>query len=240
MDLDAITKTLDAFVKRHQITFVKLGSRQTQILELAAIVGVSQHYVANAFDVEIQNPRNGSEFVVKSSTRGHPSEYSRVACSKATDCVELHTNVSVRGAHDQGVYCVDVGIVEVSSIPRTRGRDNWTYVENSDLRSFVEVKKLVVYPMLLAQFLGIVHEIKPEFLSGVQSEDFGSGGHLPPTLISLGRFSGNSRHIAETFVQRGFNLLIATNFDVRLARCRSDTTRSPFYDLAEDVAPATP
>jgi len=235
MNVDEVAKTLSAFVKRHQTTFANLGSRQTQILELAAVIGVSQHYAASGFEIDVENPNGVAEFVVKSGTRGHPAEYSRIVCYKDQDVVELHTNLVVRGAHDEGIYCVDVGIVTFGSVPRKRGKDKWICLENPELKSFAEVKKLVVYPMLLAQFLGIVHEIRPDFLEQPSPTGFGPGEHLPPTLISLGHFSGNSRHIADSFVKRGFGLLITVNFDMHLAWSRRDPTRSPFFGVPMDL-----
>jgi len=216
------------------MTFDKLGARQTQILELAAIIGVSQHYAASGFQIDIRNPLAGSQFIVKTSTRGHPASYSRICCSSGSETVELHSNLVVRGAHDEGMYCVDVGIIESGCVPYTKTKTKWECVRNEDLRSFAEVKKLVVYPMLLAQFLGIVHEIRPNFLDEPPPLGFGIGAHLPPTLISLGHFSGNSRIIVKGFLRRGFSFLVSANFDMRLAWSRQDSSRSPFYGTLED------
>jgi hypothetical protein len=238
MNIEAIAATLASFVARHETTFVNLGSRQTQVLELAAIVGVSQHYSASGFAIDVRNPKDKSRFVVKTGTRGHPAEYSRILCSRNGETVELHTNLVVRGAHDDGIYCVDVGIVVPGRVPSVRSKEKWLGLENRDLVSFAEVKKLVVYPMLLAQFLGIVHEIRPNFLESPSPEGFGPGCHLPPTLIALGHFSGNSRHIVESYSSRGFGFLVTPNFDMQLAWCRKDPSRSPFFGVPDDYEPA--
>jgi hypothetical protein len=105
----------------------------------------------------------------------------------------------------------------------------WQCVPNESLISFAEAKRLPVYPMLLAQFIGIVHEIKPEFVNAPAPDGFGRTTHLPPTLISLGRFSGNSRKIVDAYVARGITVCIAESFDVRLAVHRKKGTRSPLY-----------
>jgi hypothetical protein len=83
--------------------------------------------------------------------------------------------------------------------------------------------------MLLAQFIGIVHEIRPEFLKGPPPEGSGRTKHLPPALVSLGKFSGNSRIIVDSFVSRGISVCIAENYDMRLAAHRNGTTESPLY-----------
>jgi hypothetical protein len=40
---------------------------------------------------------------------------------------------------------------------------------------------------------------------------------LPPTLVSLGRFSGNSSSIVGAYPGRGIHLWVAEDFDVRIA-----------------------
>jgi hypothetical protein len=238
MNSEAVAQALAGFMRRYHITFEKLSSRQTQILELAAVVGVTQHYRSVGFNISVTNPGSTAQFVVKASTRGHPSTYSLIELARDGDLVELHMNLLVRGAHDDGIYCVDVAIVNPRRVPRRKAREPWLCIENPDLLSFVEVKKLVVYPMLLAQFLGIVHEIKPEFMRAPPPEGFGDGGHLPPTLIALGHFSGNSRLIVDSFVTRGFRFLVAESFDMRLAATRRTPGTSPFYRGPGVLAPA--
>lgn len=139
-------------------------------------------------------------------------------------------NLLVRGARDEGIYCVDVGIVEAGVVPeKVASKGKWICVPNKSLVSFAEVKRLTVYPMLLAQFVGIVHEIRPEFLTTPVPMGFGRYLHLPPTLIALGHFSGNSRVIVDAYPGRSVTMCIAEDFDVRLALHRRGSTRSPLY-----------
>jgi hypothetical protein len=126
-------------------------------------------------------------------------------------------NVKVRSAHDVGMYCVDVGVVREGAIPKEKSKTKWECLPNSDLLTFGEAKKLVVYPMLLAQFIGIVHEIKPAYLKvGLPAQ----GPHPAPTLIALGHFSGNASAIVTAYPSRSITVNIAENYDVRLARVR--------------------
>ena len=90
------------------------------------------------------------------------------------------------------------------------------------------MKKLVVYPMLLAQFIGIVHEIKPCFIYGRLPRGFFKYEHLFPVLASLGNFSGNSSKIVDAYKSRNIHITIAENFDVRLANVRGGHQKSPF------------
>jgi hypothetical protein len=234
MNTQAISQAVRRFVQRHNTTLQSLANRQTQLLEIASTVGVVQHYQVAGYNVQIRNPTGVSGFRVKVSTRGHPCDYSRVICDRDGDCFEIHTNVSVRGAHDDGIYCVDVAMVKEGAIPHKRPKTKWLAIPNRALVSFAEAKKLVVYPMLLAQFVGIVHEIKPEFL-GRRFRRFGPKGHLPPCLIALGQLSGNSSTIIDGFSRRRFQVLVAANYDFRLSKAKNSATVSPFYgDTSDD------
>jgi len=198
-------------------------------LELGAVIGVQEHYRAGGFDIQITNPHGSSQFVVKTNAKGAPWNYSRICAVRGMHAVDIHMNLTVRGAHDDGIYCVDVGITSPGSVPGGKGKSKWLCLENKHLRSFAEVKRLVVYPMLLAQFVGIVHEIKPRFLRPPTRNGFGRGEHLPPTLIVLGHYSSNSGGIVRSYPKRNLQINVAENFDVRVAWARSEATRSPLY-----------
>ena len=101
------------------------------------------------------------------------------------------------------------------------------------------VAKRVGYPMLLAQFIGIVHEIKPRFLQAPAPAGFDRHQHLPPTLMALGHFSGNAAAIARAYAHRSILLCIAENFDVRIAAHRKGTCSSPLYWDRDDITTVT-
>lgn len=62
-------------------------------------------------------------------------------------------NLIVRSAHDTGKFCVDFGLAKVGAVPEKGKKGSWDALNNDDLITFGEVKKLVIYPMLLAQFI---------------------------------------------------------------------------------------
>jgi hypothetical protein len=224
MDVRAVRDAIGQVIKKHRVAFREIGSRQSALLELGAVTGVAQHYRASGYAVEIVNPHGLRSFKVKLSAKGYPWNFSHIAVRRGSDIAEIHMNVTVRSAHDEGIYCVDVGVTNAGAVPRTKPAKKWECVDNIDLHTFAEAKKLVIYPMLLAQFIGIVHEIKPKYLvrSSKPSE------LLPPALISLGHFSGNSIKIVSSYRARGIRVTIAENFDIRLARIKDQDDESPF------------
>lgn len=227
MDLNKIQAAIKRVIRKHSEAFATIGSNQPKLLELASITGFAEHYKAHGFFVRVHNPKGKSYFAMKAGTNGDPWNFSYFSASDGIENVELHMNVKVRSAHDLGMYCVDVGVVKANAIPESKPAEKWECLPNADLVTFGEAKKLVVYPMLLAQFIGIVHEIKPGYLNYLSTSPT---DHPPPTLIALGSFSGNSRAIVNAYPARNIRLNIAQNYDVRLARVRGSTApKSPFY-----------
>lgn len=229
MDVSAVQQSIRKFLKKHKQTFFTISSNQSKALELAVTVGVSEHYRSTGYTIRVVNPKKTpNTFVVKTSTRGNPWNFTHLEFERNGVVYEGHMNLMVEGAHDEGRYCVDFGLTKIGCVPEKATKEAWVAVKNGDLITFAEAKKLVVYPMLLAQFLGIVHEIRPCFIHGRNPRHFVSENHLFPVLASLGNFSGNAAKIIEGYKSRKIRVVVAENFDIRLARVRGGTQSSPF------------
>lgn len=231
MNVEEILLTIRLFLNQHRQTFYKISTNQSKALELALAVAVAEHYRSHGYEVAVLNPtKQPRHFTVKTSTRGYPWNFSRFILVCDGREFESHMNLMVRGAHDEGIYCVDVGVVTAGSVPRSTPSGDWVCVPNKALVTFAEVKKLVVYPMLLAQFVGIVHEILPWCIQQNRRapRGFFRDRHLLPTLASLGSFSGNSASIVSAYRSRGIRINIAEDFDMRLASVRGGHRSSPF------------
>jgi hypothetical protein len=137
-------------------------------------------------------------------------------------------NLLVRSAHDDGIYCVDLAVTREGEVPTSTQPPKWICLTNDDLITFAEAKKLVIYPMLIAQFIGIVHEISPQFLGNPSLSGLTRSGHFPPTLVCLGYYSGTSQAIVSSLYRRGIRLQIVPDFDTRLAQLRRGDQTSPF------------
>jgi hypothetical protein len=234
MNADNVSNAIRLFVRQHRTALDFLNARQTQLLEIGAMVGVVQHYRAYGYNTSIQNPAGTGEFRVKLSTRGHPADYSHVVCERGTTVCELHSNLSVFGGRAAGVYCVDVAIVNSGVVPTAKGKTASQPLQNSDLISFAEAKKLVIYPMLLAQFVGIVHEVTPKFLKRDKRYRL-ENDHLHPALIALGSLTPNAGDILRSFKLRRYKITIAELFDIRLSAAARGRNLSPFIGTISEL-----
>jgi len=180
IDRDSLLQAIEGFTARHRHALHALVRRNSQLLEVAALMSCVQHYEHSGYVVSAMNTDPAGTVVFKSATTGDPRKYSWFAV--ATDsgqCFEIHANLPVKSAYglDGGVYVVDVAVVTAdAAATKVRGRQ-WV-VESLSVLTFAEVKALPVYPMLLAHFVGIVHEVKPQFLAGRVPYGFRRDRHL--------------------------------------------------------------
>jgi len=230
IDTKELAKSLRQFVQRHNAQFQKMSTRKSQLLEIGAMMIAAQHYDLSGYTVQLRNLRR-SQIRVKLSTRGDPWNFSWFEASKGGKAFEIHTNLpagdalSTKGAK----YVADVVVVPAGAVPHTKpsGNEKWEMVPNSDLITFIEAKALVVYPMLIAQFIGIVHELKPDFLAGKRPAGFRRAKHFDPALVSLGYLHGTCEYIVKGFKGRRLYIGIVDEFDRAITRINFGSTESP-------------
>ena len=221
MDTTAVREALVEFAKSYKAELQHLSSRKYQLLEVGLLAVCAEHYRLAGYDVSPMNLQGGS-FKVKLGSGGFPWNFSWFECERHGKAFELHSNLSVYSAYrkDDGIYVVDVGVAKGGVVPRSRPSSKWRAVENQHLITFAEAKSLVIYPMLLAQFTGIVTEITPGFLRASRPKDFCKEGHFDPALISVGYLHGRARSIARAYHDRGYYVKIVPNMDNRLSSLR--------------------
>ena len=159
-------------------------------------------------------------FRVKTTSNGYPWNFSWYEVSRDGRTFELLTNAKVFGGFpDGGTYVVDVAVLTQGSVSAARKRGSgFPGFENSRLRTFIESKALTVYPMLLAQFVGIVLEVKPTFVQGRRPRYHIIQDHFDPAMVALGSFSANADRIVQCYPDRGYRINIVTRFDAAAAR----------------------
>lgn len=236
MNIGEIQIAMKNFIAKHSMEFQDLAVRESALLELGALTMASEHYRLAGYTVQVENPKEGL-FAAKLTSRGHPYNFSWFRCERDGTVLEIHSNLAVAGAHkDDARYVVDVAVVDGDdAVPKSKPKKPWDRLENSRLSTFVEVKKLVVYPMLLAQFVGIVHEISPNSLKA-KKWTASAKDHFAPSLISLGYLQGTSASILAGFVKRKYNICVIHNFDVHLSSMKNGVcAESPFVAIKKLV-----
>jgi hypothetical protein len=228
VDVDRIADELRRFIARRGAVFDRLSRRYFQILEVGALTFAAEHYRKQGYALATRN-LDGGLFHVKQTAQGVIGRYSWFECTRGVDQFSLYMNLPVfsENAIDDGVYVVDVGVANSGAVTK-RVDDSPPAVSNDDLLTLAEVKAFRVYPMALAHFLGIVHELRPECLARRRPYGFLKAGHFAPTLFTLGTLTANSERIVTTYRLRKFRINVVPGFDRLLSRLSADAgLRSP-------------
>ena len=214
LDVEDLQRRLRGFIESHERQFSDLSARHSQLLEMSGMAAAVNHYQSRRYDVTPDGLRNGS-FKVNLFSNGRPWNFSWWKLRREGRTFELRTNLKVSGAYglDDATYVVGCSRCCRRRFcpPVNRGRES--ALADLWLVTFLEVKALVVYPMLIAQFIGIVHELKPDFLGHDVEPQFKRDGHFPPSLVSLGYLQGICAGICKSLPDRRFNMAVIPNFD---------------------------
>ncbi|MCG6146633.1 hypothetical protein [Leptospira bandrabouensis] len=229
INLDSAEKFIERLAGSNFKEFKTIATQQSKLLEFSAYLGVKAHYENYGYEAMVIHNTKTKNFKIKTNTKGYSINFSRYQLSKGDYIIEIHMNLSVRSAHDEGIYCVDVAVINRKGIQEVI--DKKECVSNKNLITFVEVKKLIIYPMLLAQFYGIVHEIKPSFCSGKLPHNYKKFYHFNPSLIALGYLTSNSSQIVKAYKSRSIKINIVDNFDIVIMNYRKNRNISPIQNI---------
>jgi hypothetical protein len=187
------------FLSTHRTAVENVTKAASNVFEAVCFVIFARHYENIGYQLVPQNLSEG-KFRFRYNTNGLPWRYSYFAVhsyegQSNKPLFEIWHNQKVAGAWvkdkdedaEQALFAVDIAVTRAGALPadlpfQESGANHQYWVDQSDLITIGEAKKLVAYPMLLAQFLGIVHEIKPQFIGLGDKHDLlalVSQGHPP-------------------------------------------------------------
>lgn len=230
--LTGLRNKVHDFLAMHRTEATQVASSLPHVFEAICYVLVLRYFESDGYRVEARRLIDG-KFRFKYNTNGDPWNYSYFVVLRqdpATNiCVpiaEVWHNQLVAGSWCKAIdldgevplFAADVAVVRPNSVPtedRPKRRKGIpqpkprTWVRNEDLLTFGEAKCLVAYPMLLAQFFGIVHEIKPAFLEDRASND--EAPLLYPILFTDNILTKGAKKVILSFVNRGLTISVVPN-----------------------------
>lgn len=153
-------------------------------------IRVLQYYRSQEFELKVQQLKdNESTFNYKSTIRGDLEKFSffrivppRASASDNPKKYDIRPNMPVKSNRDEISYNEDIVVFQASD-DNTMKR-----ISSDDLITFCEVKNLESHPEMLANFIGLVHEISPDLLEGPNEMP---GQHPAPALMAAKKSSTN-------------------------------------------------
>lgn len=232
-DRQQLTRRVCDFLERHQTGIGDISPVLSNVFEAACFVLFARYYEEAGYVLRAENLLEG-KFRFRFSTAGLPWNFSYLAVVPAgaeahadgAALFEIRHNQKVAGAwidaqeedEEPALFAVDIAVIDAGSLPdlpRGRRRGNQRHwAENHRLITLGEAKKLIAYPMLLAQFLGIVHELKPGFLKVGRAkipQRFWAEKHPPPTLFTSDHLTAGTERVLQSFEDRLLMLVVVDN-----------------------------
>jgi hypothetical protein len=221
VDEKASNELLIKFFREHSSTINQFGKTVNQAFEAFVFSSAIRWYQRHGWTVEIVNPDKASGLVqLKYSTRGRPSKYTFARASKDGVAIQIRHQLRVATRYHHAILfedvaaniCADVAIIKDMDLSNMKTDE---FIPNEALIAFGEAKHMPAFAELVASFIGLVHELKPESLALGQRPYIGPSGkpyHLSPFLYVSGHIQRTAQGVIQTIRLRGFDVDI---FDYR-------------------------
>lgn len=215
-------KDLTEFSNRHKITLAEHSKRISDYFEMTCYNLIVRYYEKLGYELTVQNLIGGM-FKYKCGPTGFLQNFSYFKASKVdeqgnSEIVYIFHNATAQSAFDEKVFTTPDIVVSKTETPSEStdyyqsSKMKLTYISNNDMVTFCEAKHFNPFPELMINFIGTVHELKPECLND-EVKHHGSV-HLAPTLMMSGTFAKPTGIIRESLEQRYYVNYFDNLFDV--------------------------
>jgi hypothetical protein len=210
-DQASVKTQLKDFFTSEKATINNFGSTVNQTFEANVFAEVIKWYRANGWTVNIISPIiNGNPtFKLKFNTRGAPRNYSYALCSKDDQTCQIrhglrtHTkSYDLLNKKSANIVC-DIVVMEDVDID---GFSSDSAISNDLLIAFGEVKHMSAYAELIASFIGLVHELKPEKLKKIRVRKWQRSDNISSFLYVSGLLYRTAEGLVETIERRKYDI----------------------------------
>lgn len=199
-------KDLLDFFGAYHAQLDSFGRYVNQTFEAFALAQTIKWYIKQGWKVSCKNPKVG-QFKLKFSTRGRPANFSFfiLKLNGQTIHVRHQLRVGIRDNLTSSANInLDVAIYKETDLTKYASDD---FLPNQRLISFGEAKHMSAFAELIANFIGLVHELLPEKLDNIRNKDgFSPGDHIPPFLIVSGILYRTAKELKQSIEDRGYDI----------------------------------
>lgn len=244
---------LKAFANKFHVTLAEHAYKTNEYFEISCYNLILRYYERKGYKLEVMNLQNG-DFRFKCNPNGFLENFSYFKVSKTgvdgnEEVVYVLHNASVQSAFDDKVFTTPDIVVAKSDVP-SETRDHYitkqklTYINRDNLVTFCEAKHITPFPELMINFIGTLHELKPDCMS--DEEERPASDHLAPSMMISGTFGKPTKRIKNSVEGRYYVNYLDNLFDdasVRLFFSKSQLNKlatlskksepEPEYEKAE-------
>lgn len=198
------------FANRHRVTVVGQAKRISDFFEMSCFNYIVRFYELNRYNLEVKNLQSG-KYRYKCSPAGIQANFSHFEASIQIDgknyIFEIQHNLAAQSSHDKGLFTSpDISVIKSGKVKNTKEyydtKTTFSYVENKDLITFCEVKQFNPFPELLFNFIGVLNELKKEYMTN-EGEEL-KPCHIAPSLMISGKPNKQTKNIRESLENRYF------------------------------------
>ncbi len=201
-------KEIKEFANKYKTIVVSQAKRTSEYFEMTCYNYIIRFYELNGYDVSVENLQSG-KYRYKFSPSGIQSNFSHFLATKnegrKKKSFEIQHNLAVQSSQDNKIFTTpDIAIIKKGKVKYTKEyydtKTTFSYVENKNLMSFCEVKQFNPFPELLFNFVGVLNELKKEYMN-----DEGKGhapAHIAPSLMISGKPNKQTNRIRDSLEAR--------------------------------------
>lgn len=201
-------KEIKDFANKYKTIVVNQAKRTSDYFEMSCFNYIVRFYELNGYELEVKNLQAG-KYRYKCSPAGIQSNFSHFEASieieKKKFNFEIQHNLAVQSSQDGKLFTTpDISVIKKGKVKYTKEyystKTTFSYVENKDLMTFCEVKQFNPFPELLFNFIGVLNELKVEYMTdnGIKH----STDHIAPSLMISGKPNKQTTTIRESLESR--------------------------------------
>ena len=194
-------KELIDFSKRFKTLIADHSKRISDYFEMSCYNLVIRYYEKKGYELTVQNLQGG-KFKFKCSPTGLLKNFSYF---KAVNKKEKREGE-------------DIVVSETNKPSETKDyyatKKTLSYIPPESLISFCEAKHLTPFPELMINFIGTVHELKPDCL--LEDGKCQETDHIAPSLLMSGTLGKPTQRIKKSFEERYYVNFFDNLFETRL------------------------
>jgi len=187
------------------------GSTVNQTFEAFVFANVIKWYEQEGWFVFIENPviKGEEVFKLKFNTRGKPSNYSYASCSKDDRVRQIRHGLRVKTKSYKSSYSHNANIVCDIVIMNEVDLEDYSTdhaLPNHQMLAFGEVKHMSAYAELIASFIGLTFELRPEKLKRIRIGAWERTDEICCFLNVSGLLFPTAKGIIETIEKRKYDI----------------------------------
>jgi hypothetical protein len=203
-----LEKEIRDFANKFKTTVVNQAKRISDYFEMSCFNYIIRFYELKGYSLDVKNLQAGM-YRYKCSTAGIQSNFSHfeaeIKMDKKIYRFEIQHNLAVQSSQDNSLFTTpDISVIIKGKVKNTTNyydtKKTFSYVENNDLMTFCEVKQFNPFPELLFNFIGVLNEIKKEYMTN-EGETL-NPPHIAPSLMISGKPNKQTNRIKESLERR--------------------------------------